>query len=451
MLSTVLSLEESRPADRRLSLDELAGVTLDDYFARLAADDPDGLHPCFVFDQFEELVTLDPTDVDAKRAFLEELGVALRDRSRWALFAMREDFIAQLDPFLGLLPTRLAGRYRLDLLGPAAAKDAVKRPAAVLGVVFTDEAATRLIDDLRRVKVQRGATVTEEPGPHVEPVQLQVACRRLWSSLDPTEQDIGIDDVTVLGNVDEALADFYEDAIHTATARSGVAEREIRTWVDARLITEHGFRAQALEGPGPAGPAVLAALEDAHLIRSEQRGTLWYELSHDRLVAPVRDSNAAWRVQHLSTLQREAQSWDRQGRPAGMLMTGEVLAEAEQWAATHPDDLLAVDREYLEACQAEEQRLEASSAPSPAGTRCWPSPRPPSAWSPSSGSSGPSGCGTGPSAPRTTPGAPWRRVSRRRRSGSRSTRPMPGSDAAAQADDTRTKLPGVAGGLRGQA
>ena len=34
----------------------------------------------------------------------------------WALFAIREDFLAELDPYARLMPTRFANRYRLDLL-----------------------------------------------------------------------------------------------------------------------------------------------------------------------------------------------------------------------------------------------------------------------------------------------------------------------------------------------
>ncbi len=52
-----------------------------------------------------------------------------------------------------------------------------------LGVDFTESAADRLLDDLRQVRVQRGTIVTEELGPYVEPVQLQVVCRQLWESL----------------------------------------------------------------------------------------------------------------------------------------------------------------------------------------------------------------------------------------------------------------------------
>jgi 8-oxo-dGTP pyrophosphatase MutT (NUDIX family) len=180
LLSTLLSLEEDRPSDRQLGISELLDIELSDYLARL---DHNQLDPCILFDQFEELFTLDPTDQEQKMEFLHEVGVALRDRGRWALFSMREDFIAQLDPYLHLVPTRFNTRYRLDLLGTSAAETAIREPAEEAGVRFSAAAADRLVDDLRRVRVKRGVAVTEELGPYVEPVQLQVVCRQLWSSV----------------------------------------------------------------------------------------------------------------------------------------------------------------------------------------------------------------------------------------------------------------------------
>ena len=294
----------------------------------------------------------------AKASFLDELGVALRDRGLWALFSIREDFIAQLDPYLTLIPTRLSARYRLDLLGPDAARVAVQRPAADAGVDFVDDAARMLIDDLRRVRVQRAGGTTEELGLHVEPVQLQVACHQLWSSLDPLATTIRPDDVRALGNVDEALADFYVTQVRAVAAETGVTEREIRTWIDDQLISPNGFRTQVLDGPGDHGAAVLRGLENTHLIRAERhRGTNWFELAHDRLVEPIRQNNAAWRA-GLAILQREAQAWQRRDRPVGLLLTGVTLDEAQAWAKQHADELLPVDREFLEASLAEHQRLD---------------------------------------------------------------------------------------------
>ncbi|HEX2785991.1 MAG TPA: hypothetical protein VHN36_20630 [Ilumatobacteraceae bacterium] len=187
MLSTLLSLEEGRAATTQLSPTELNDISLQEYLElwdeRMDDEPDDPTELCLFFDQFEELFTLDPTDIKEKTEFMTEVGVALRDRRRWALFAMREDFIAQLDPYLSLVPKRLTSRYRLDLLGVDAARVAMRRPAAEQGVDFSLDAANHLIDDLRRVRVQRGGQVVEELGPYVEPVQLQVVCRQLWSSL----------------------------------------------------------------------------------------------------------------------------------------------------------------------------------------------------------------------------------------------------------------------------
>ena len=249
MLSVLTTLEEERPPEVRIAASELATITLDEYFARLVVDAPEGRDPCFVFDQFEELFTLDPTDHAAKAAFLTELGVALRDRGRWALFAMREDLIAQLDPYLALVPNRFAIRYRLDLFGPDAATVAIRQTAADAGVDFTSEAAALLVDDLRRVQVQRGGVTTLEPGPSIEPVQLQVACRQLWETLDPQAHEIGADDVVALGSVDNALGDFYASQVRAVAERTGSNEREIRSWFGEALITENGFRTQVVRGP----------------------------------------------------------------------------------------------------------------------------------------------------------------------------------------------------------
>jgi WD40 repeat protein len=358
-LSTLVCLEERLPSSARLNPSELADVTLDDYLRRVIDERGSDVDPCLIFDQFEELFILDAADDDAKAAFVEELGVALRDVGRWALFSMREDFIAQLDPYAALIPQHLSARYRLDLLGRNAAKTAVQQIAADAGVQFLDDAADVLIDDLRRIRVRRGAVTSEDLGPSVEPVQLQVVCRGLWGTLDPEATTIHAQDVVMLGNADDALADFYVHEVRDVAASTGATEREIRTWFDEELISDSGFRAQVLDGPGEHGAAVLRGLVDAHLIRAERRrGAEWYELAHDRLIEPIRANNSAWREGNLSVLQREAQAWDRRGRPAGLLLTGEILSDAQSWAQAHPAELLDVDKDYLESSIAGQRRIE---------------------------------------------------------------------------------------------
>ncbi len=374
VLSLLLGLEKGLPEDQQTSLPELAGMSLADYLARLPAiADSDWHGDVLIFDQFEEVLTVDPTDRSAKLAFFEQVGQALRDRNRWALFSMREEFIAGLDPYLRPIPARFdkGKRYRLELLGPDFARQAMQAPAAAVGVTFTDEAAAQLTDDLAAVRIQQpdGTTVTQ-PGDFVEPVQLQVVCRRLWDRLSLEDTAIGVQDVADLGDVEMALRDYYAATLAGVAEKLQIKERVLREWIEGQLITPQGIRGQVLQGfeRSPAGAGGLAnaaiwPLVDAHLVRAEQRrGATWFELAHDRLVAPVRADNAAWRERHLSALQRQAALWESRDRPDGLLVRGDELAQVEQWAEGHGDELEPHEAAFLAVCRAARPAPSASDS-----------------------------------------------------------------------------------------
>jgi WD40 repeat protein len=354
VLSTLLSLEEAVPPDRQRDLTELRRLTIDDYLRDWSLLDEAGAgNELLVFDQFEEILTADATDEEARRHFFGELGEALRDRGRWALFAMREEFVAGLDPYLASLPTKLRTRVRLDLLQADGARRAIQRPAIAAGREITDEAARRLVDELRLVNVQRGEERVQLPGPFVEPVQLQVVCSRLWDAVGPDVDRIDVEHVEALGDVERTLGDYYAERVADVAAVTGVAERHIRDWFDDELITASGFRAQLPHGPRTAGaaePAVVARLEDAHLVRAEdRRGTRWIELAHDRLIEPVREDNARWRAENLSDLQRQAARWHAAGRKEELLLAGGALDAAAARMGAQTDELTAVEQDFWEA------------------------------------------------------------------------------------------------------
>lgn len=374
VLSLLLGLEAGRPPAEQLPLTELGSLSLGAYLEK-AWPVPNGADwhgDVLLFDQFEEVLTVDPGDRAAKQAFFEDVGAALRDRSRWALFSMREEFVAALDPYLRPIPARFdkGRRYHLDLLGPGAAREAMQGPAAdqVPSVIFSDDAARRLADDLRRVQMQQPDGQTQTTlGPFIEPVQLQVVCRRLWENLAPDDVSIDVDDLAAVGDVDTALRGYYADTMAKVAEETGLRQRTLREWVDRQLITESGIRGQVLMGADASQGLPNTAiwpLVNAHLVRAEQRrGVTWFELAHDRLVAPVRADNAAWFAEHLSTLQRQAALWRDQGKPDGLLLGGELLAQAEQWQAAQtapPEpweaDFLAESKKAWE--QAEKERRQ---------------------------------------------------------------------------------------------
>ncbi len=104
----------------------------------------------------------------------------------------------------------------------------------------------------------------------------------------------------------------------------------------------------------------IAPVVDAHLVRAEnRRGATWYELAHDRLIEPVRSNNTDWFEQHLSPMQRQAGLWETQNRSKGLLFRDDALTDAETWAVDHENDLLPVERDFLDACRearAQEQK-----------------------------------------------------------------------------------------------
>ena len=370
VLSLLLGLEAGREGAEQLPLAELGSLSLRAYLAR-AWPVPDGAHwhgDVLLFDQFEEVLTVDPGDRAAKQVFFEEVGAALRDRGRWALFSMREEFVAALDPYLRPIPARFdkGRRYHLDLLGPEAAREAMQGPAAdqAPSVIFSDAAAHRLADDLRRVQVQQPDGQTQTTlGPFIEPVQLQVVCRRLWDNLAPDDRTIDVDDLAAVGDVDTALRGYYADTMATVAEETGLRQRTLREWVDRQLITESGIRGQVLMGAEASQGLTNTAiwpLVNAHLVRAEQRrGVTWFELAHDRLVAPVRADNGAWFAEHLSTLQRQAALWRDQGKPDGLLLGGAMLAQAEQWQAAQTVPLETWEADFLaESKKAWEQAVK---------------------------------------------------------------------------------------------
>jgi WD40 repeat protein len=294
-----------------------------------------------IFDQFEELFSSYPVRWQGQREeFFRQVAEALEDDPLLrVVLVIREDYLAQLDPFARLLPERLRIRFRVERLGKDAARQAIEEPLVKLetGRSFTPEAAEYLVEQLLKVKAfGPDRKVVEVEGPYVEPVQLQVICSRLWDGLLPDETVITVDHIEKFGDVDEALLEFYERAITLVVEGGGagegkqatwferwptspiglstrlrfaIRERKLRAWFERELITPEGTRGTVFQGQtetsGIPNPLVMA-LDDVHLIRSEARaGARWYELTHDRFIEPIQESNKRWRdkwTKRLSTL-----------------------------------------------------------------------------------------------------------------------------------------------------
>lgn len=362
VVSTLRYLETFFSESERLSLEELHKLSLRAYVEERLRGIVGTKRIVLIFDQFEEILLLDPLDLNGKRVFFEQLGELLADERLWALFAIREDYVASLEPFVEAIPSRFAITYRLPLLEHGPALEAIQKPALAMGVTFANDAAAKLADDLRRVRTMRADNTPEERlGPFIEPVQLQVVCLRLWERLAPEATIISVGDIeTAFEGVDEALAGYYNENVTRIAKKLGVSERLIRAWFNDKLITDDGIRAQVRQGQDDSEGlpnTVVSELINVHLVRAErERGGIWLELAHDRLIEPIHQAYNVWRKDHLSTLQQRALIWSEQGRPEGLLLSGQALIDAQRWAASNDAELTDIERQFLRACRAERNR-----------------------------------------------------------------------------------------------
>jgi len=324
-----------------------------------------------ILDQFEELFTAHRARWQDAQDFFAQVSAALEAIPRLGiLFSMREDFLAELDPYVALLPRRLRARFRLTLLSPEGALEAIVKPAANRGIAFAPAAGDQpgaaewLRDELRRVNIQRqvGAETVADVilGPSIEPVQLQVACNQLWENLpDQPDQVIDLQEAQNHGDVTRALGDFYESALQETAQQTGVSERALRRWFSEQLLTPMQTRGMAMRGPHETAGlpnAAVDVLQHRHLIRPEMRaGARWYELAHDRLIAPILHSNRAWEATRQTPLRVAAKRWSESKLPA-LLYRDDALKQARAWAAQHPDEVEPYEQEFITVSQGAEQR-----------------------------------------------------------------------------------------------
>lgn len=238
--------------------------------------------------------------------------MALRIPRLSLLLSMREDYLADLDSYAGLLPDRARTRMRLEHLTYPNAIAALRGPAALAGRPFAIGVAEELADNLRA------------GDKYVEPVQLQIVCQQLWSRLPEGKAEIDAADVKEFADVDDALTKFYRDAIGKAAASTSVSERALRDWFGRQLITPARTRGLVYRGEKETEGlpnAAVNSLRDSYIVRAEIRGNnTWYELAHDRLIEPILEDNQNLRAAYRNPVAEACERWVAGGRAAEKLL-----------------------------------------------------------------------------------------------------------------------------------
>ena len=251
-----------------------------------------------IFDQFEEVFTSRPERWSDREPFFRQIQQALHsDRTLRVVFVLREEFISALDDFQRIFDDQLRIRFPLKRLRHSQAIEAATGPLKSTSMQFAPGVAEKLIDDLSKIRVSDPqGKITEVSGEFIEPVHLQIVCQQLWDRYRLTETTITESDLADFGDVDAALASFYEDIIERAAIQTQFKADNLRSWTQEHLITSSGTRGLVHRGPTHTEGLpnqTIDILENEHLVHREDRsGSPWYELTHDRLISPIERSNA---------------------------------------------------------------------------------------------------------------------------------------------------------------
>lgn len=277
-----------------------------------------------VIDQLEEVFTLAG---DRERAFfLDALREALdADGRLWVLSTARVEFMRDLltgehaDLFQRPLAIGSMGRAQLALV--------VREPGAMVDMSF----APGLVE-----------TMVEDAGTSDALPLLAYLLQELYYGAGPAAT-VSEDLYRRLGGVAGALARQADQTVSQLRGSHGV-DVVLRTLL--RCVTVEGQEAMRRRVPltelSDAERLVVDAFVDARLLVSgvgeDADGDAYVQVAHEALFRqwpPLRQEVEAEseRLRQRAELERWAGDWQRSGRSADYLLTGERLAVAERWLA----------------------------------------------------------------------------------------------------------------------
>ncbi len=342
-----------------------------DLFARLALRDAPGeARLLVVVDQFEEVFTYRPQDEQAKARFEKAraaffanlLHAAAASGGRVAVvLTMRSDFLGACASFTRLNDVFNAHLVQVGPMQEDELREAINRPAYLVGCEVEPALSERLLAD---VKGQPGALPL-----------LQFALTEVWKKRDVRRLTLRA--YEALGGVEGAL----EHRANEIFQRFKPEEQEFCRRIFLRLVqpgegTEDTKRRVPYHELLPDDPERAAAMRevirvlahrDARLITTEGADATdgAVEVAHEALIRGwtqlrrwIETERAGLRIQRRLT--EAAQEWAT-ARPEymdGYLYSGARLAASREWAATHRDELSAIEAKFLAASEEAERQRE---------------------------------------------------------------------------------------------
>lgn len=264
-----------------------------------------------ILDQFEEIFTVPTVDWAAQREdFFKQVAEALdNDSLLRVLFVIREEYVGQIEKYGEFLPNGFTTRFRLNSLTAKNAELALSEPLKNTKRKFDTGVAEKIVADMAMIKwTSNDNEIIDVQGDTIEPVHLQLVGSTLWENLPKNVTSIKQSDIKQYGNVDNILLDYYENEIKNIIKTYRIKEKKLRIWIDSYLITPGGTRGIVFRDKDFSkglDNKIIDALSNSHIIRGDERsGGYWYELSHDRWIIPIKNSNSKWRQVHAKSQQK---------------------------------------------------------------------------------------------------------------------------------------------------
>jgi DNA-binding SARP family transcriptional activator/WD40 repeat protein len=286
-----------------------------------------------ILDQAEELFTV--LDVTSRDELIARLLDYVEEGGRLVL-VLRSDFYAQLAEVESLAPFAqktavLVGPLRTDEL-----RRALVEPAAAAGLGLEDELVETIMDD-----------VADQP----EPLPLlSEAMVRTWQRRHGNQ--LTLEGYRLAGELSGALEAAAEECFSRFSEPQARAARHLLVRMATRTST--GWVRRPIQRPdfedGAEREAFDGLVGARLVVASEDR----VDITHDALLVHwprLRDwlderSLAADLLQHL---EQSATVWRASGRQQSDLYRGPRLSTVADWRSEHPEDLSALEDEFLES------------------------------------------------------------------------------------------------------
>jgi WD40 repeat protein len=263
-----------------------------------------------ILDQFEEFFVYHP-DASAEDPFPSQLARAIRDPNLRANFlvSIRDDALARLHLFKGLIPGLFENRLQLDRLTREAGRDTIVRPLERYNELVPEaervsvepELVDAVLDEVtsgrvRTSQVGVGSVAAAAPEKRIEAPYLQLVMERLWKAEhERGSRTLRLEALEELGGAQEIVRGY----LHGELERLSPEQRETAAGVFSQLVTPTGTKIAhsaedlaALSGSEVRDlEPMLEQLEHARILRQE---TSRYEIFHDVLAGAVLE----WRTEY---------------------------------------------------------------------------------------------------------------------------------------------------------